>query len=61
MAGQYRRITQDSAVYRFLESLMRSNSRHSVTHDLHTLPQQKISIVFMIKKVNISMGPILNR
>jgi len=50
MAGLYKRITQDSAVYRLLVSLRRRNGRHSVTRDLHTLTQQTISLVFMIKK-----------
>ena len=54
MAGLYKRIAQDSAVYRLLGSLRRS--RHSVTHDLYTLPQQTISLDFMIKKSKYQYG-----
>lgn len=56
MAGLHKRVTQDSAVYRLLESLRRSNGRHSVTHDLGTLPQQTISLVSMIKKSKYQYG-----
>ena len=67
MAGLYKRIAQDSAVYKLLGSLRRSNGRHIVTHDLHRLPQQTIFLVFMIKiyiyiyiYIYISRGSILS-
>jgi len=56
-------VTEDTVQYKLQddsEQELQTFNLYSMIHDLWTSLQEMISCVFMIKKFNISMSPILN-